>query len=58
MWRLPQEAARTMGGDPWARKLALAAIGCVTLLVLLFVIFKLSLGSGVSDLRAMTLPGH
>jgi type VI secretion system protein ImpK len=58
MWRLPQEAARTAGGDPWARKLAIAAIACVTLLVVLFVIFKLSLGSGVSDLRAMTLPGH
>ncbi|HET9318327.1 MAG TPA: DotU family type IV/VI secretion system protein [Bryobacteraceae bacterium] len=58
MWRLPQEAARTAGGDPWARRLAIAAIACVTLLVVLFVIFKLSLGSGVSDLRAMTLPGH
>ena len=58
MWRLPQEAARMAGGDPWARKLAIAAIACVTLLVVLFVIFKLSLGSGVSDLRAMTLPGH
>jgi type VI secretion system protein ImpK len=58
MWRLPQEAVRTAGGDPWARKLAIAAIACVTLLVVLFVIFKLSLGSGVSDLRAMTLPGH
>jgi len=58
MWRLPQEAARTAGGDPWARKLTIAAIACVTLLVVLFVIFKLSLGSGVSDLRAMTLPGH
>ncbi len=58
MWRLPQEAARTAGGDPWAGRLAIAAIACVTLLVVLFVIFKLSLGSGVSDLRAMTLPGH
>jgi type VI secretion system protein ImpK len=58
MWRLPQEAARTVGGDPWARNLAIAAIGCLALLVVLFVIFKLSLGSGVSDLRAMTLPGH
>jgi type VI secretion system protein ImpK len=58
MWRLPQEVVRTVGGDPWARKLAIAAIACVTLLVVLFVIFKLSLGSGVSDLRAMTLPGH
>lgn len=58
MWRLPQEAARRAGGDPWARKLAIAAIACFALLVVLFVIFKLSLGSGVSDLRAMTLPGH
>ena len=58
MWRLPQEAARAAGGDSWARKLAIAAIACFALLVVLFVIFKLSLGSGVSDLRAMTLPGR
>jgi type VI secretion system protein ImpK len=57
-WRLPQEALRKTGGDPWARYLGIAAIGCFVLLVLLFAIFKLSLGSGISDLRALALQGH
>jgi type VI secretion system protein ImpK len=57
-WRLPQEAARKMGGDRWARYLGIAAIGCFVLLVLLFAVFKLSLGSGISDLRALALQGH
>jgi type VI secretion system protein ImpK len=57
-WRLPQEPARKAGGDPWARNLGIAAIGCFLLVVLLFLIFKFSLGSGVSDLRAMALQGH
>jgi type VI secretion system protein ImpK len=57
-WRLPQEAARKTGGDPWARYLGIAAIACFVLLVLLFAVFKLSLGSGISDLRALALQGH
>jgi type VI secretion system protein ImpK len=57
-WMLPKEAARRMGGDPWIRRLAIAAVSCVGLALLLFIIFKLSLGSGVTDLRTMALPGH
>jgi type VI secretion system protein ImpK len=57
-WRLPQEAARRMGGDPWLRKLIYVALGCLGLALVLFVIFKFSLGAGVSDLRAMALPGR
>lgn len=57
-WRLPQEALRKAGGDPWARYLGIAAIGCFVLLVLLFAIFKLSLGSSISDLRALALQGR
>jgi type VI secretion system protein ImpK len=57
-WRLPQEAARRAGGDQWARRLVIAAITCAALLLVLFMVFKLSLGSGVSDLRALALEGH
>ncbi len=57
-WRLPQEAARKAGGDPWARNLGIAALACFVLAVVLFLIFKLSLGSGISDLRMMALQGH
>jgi len=35
-------------GDPWVRWLAYAAIGCGALALILFIVFKVSLGSGVS----------
>jgi type VI secretion system protein ImpK len=57
-WMLPQEAARSAAGDPWLRKLAIAAISCAALALVLFLIFKFSLGSGISDLRAMVVSGH
>jgi type VI secretion system protein ImpK len=57
-WRLPQEAARIRGGDPWVRRLAISAIATLALALLLFMIFKFSLGSGISDLRAMALQGQ
>jgi len=57
-WRLPQEAARRVSGDPWARNLGIAAIACAVLMVVLFAIFKLSLGSGITDLKMLALQGH
>jgi len=57
-WKLPSEALRLTGGDPWVRWLGIVAIGCAALSLLLFIIFKFSLGSGVSDLRALVMPGH
>jgi len=57
-WMLPKEAARLTSGDPWVRRLGIAAISCAALALLLFVIFRFSLGSGISDLRALVIPGH
>jgi type VI secretion system protein ImpK len=57
-WRLPQEAARRMTGDPWQRKLVFIALGCLGLALVLFVIFQFSLSSGVSALRAMAVTGR
>jgi type VI secretion system protein ImpK len=57
-WRLPQEAARKVGGDPWSRNLGIAAIACFVLVVVLFLIFNTSLGSGISALRVMAIQGH
>lgn len=54
-WQLPQEAARRMGGDPWLQKLVYITLGCLGFALVLFLIFKLSLGGGVSDLRALAL---
>jgi type VI secretion system protein ImpK len=52
-WTLPQDPPRATGADPWVRKLTWAAIACAALAVLLFVVFKLTLSSGVSDLHAI-----
>lgn len=52
-WALPGDAPAAAGADPWVRKLTWAAIGCAALMVLLFIVFKLSLSSGLSDLRSI-----
>ena len=57
-WMLPKEAVRLTGGDPWVRRLGIAAISGAALALLLFAIFKFSLGSGISDLRALVMPGR
>ena len=56
-WRIPEETIRA-AGDPWLRKLLWGAAGCAVLALLLFVIFKFSLGSGASDLRAIASQIH
>lgn len=45
-WALPNETLRS-GADPLVRKLTIAAIACAGLMVVLFVIYKIVLGSGV-----------
>jgi type VI secretion system protein ImpK len=45
-WALPDEKPRS-GSDPLVRKLSILAIACASLMVLLFVIYKIVLGSGV-----------
>ena len=57
-WMLPKEALRRAGGDPWVRNLGIAAIGCAGLALVLWVFFWLSLGSGVTDLRALVTQGR
>jgi type VI secretion system protein ImpK len=57
-WMLPKEASRRIGGDPWVRNLVIAAIACAGLAFVLFVFFWLSLGSGVTDLRALVVQGR
>jgi type VI secretion system protein ImpK len=56
-WRIPEETIRA-AGDPWLRKLLWGAAGCAALALVLFLIFKFSLGSGASDLRAIASQIH
>jgi type VI secretion system protein ImpK len=44
-WAPPREPGRS-GRDPWVRKLAIAAISCAALAILLFVVYKLVLSGG------------
>jgi len=57
-WALPAEPRRTAGADPWVRKLTIIAASCFALMVVLFVIFKLVLGSGVSSLETLAIAGR
>jgi type VI secretion system protein ImpK len=57
-WSLPGDAAPAVGADPWVRKLTFAAIGCAVLMVLLFIVFKFSLSSGLTELRNIAAQGR
>ncbi len=57
-WVPAAETTRAKGQDPWVRKLFIAAAACLILAVLLFVFFKFSLTSGVSDLRVLAQQGR
>ncbi len=51
-WKAPQEhfeAAR----DPWTRRILIGAVCCFVLAIVLFVVYKLTLGSGASGLSTI-----
>jgi type VI secretion system protein ImpK len=52
-WAIPPGAIKLTQSDPWVKRLLWTAVTCFALVVILFGIFKLSLGSGASDLRAL-----
>jgi len=56
VWRLTGEAVRRMGGDPWVSRLAVAAIFCFVLAVVLFVGFYMMLTSGVGTIQSIVRP--
>src|SRR5215471_856944 len=57
-WAVPPEQPRATGSDPWVKRLTWAAVACAVLAVLLFVVFKVTLGSGVSDLHTLAMQGR
>ncbi len=52
-WALPPGVVRRVGGDPWVKRLVWTAVGCLCLAIVLYGIFALALGSGISDIRAL-----
>lgn len=51
-WAPPAEQAK-MSRSPWVRRLLIAALACFGLVVLLFVLYKILLGSGASGLQSI-----
>jgi len=56
-WTLPQEAV-AVRADPLVRKLGWVALACAIFMVVLFGAYKLTLGSGVSDVQAIATPAR
>ncbi len=52
-WAPPSGVVSAAAADPWFRPLWIAASACLVLALLLFAVFRLSLGSGVSDLQTV-----
>jgi type VI protein secretion system component VasF len=52
-WAVPEGGVVAAKRDPWVRRLGFGALGCVILGILLFVIFKMQLLSGVSVIHSI-----
>ena len=50
-WALPNEHVAGNKGDPWVKRLIIAAAACFLLAVALFAIYKIALGSSVSTME-------
>jgi type VI secretion system protein ImpK len=56
-WRLPGDGPpRIVGGDPWVKRLAIAAGCCLVLMFTLLILFNALLGSGIGSLQAIAGP--
>lgn len=52
-WRPPADPLAAVGRDPWVRRLAILAAAAGLLVAALFVLYRLSLGGGVDELRRL-----
>jgi type VI secretion system protein ImpK len=55
-WRLPNDPVAKAGGDPWVKRLLIGAVSSVVLAVVLFILFTLSLNSGIGNLQTIAGP--
>jgi type VI secretion system protein ImpK len=49
-WELPQETMRPAETDPVVKKIGIAVAACLALAIILLIIYRIALGSGVSSL--------
>lgn len=57
-WMLPSEPRRAAVADPWVKRWAMIAGASLLVIVVLFVLFKFSLGSGVNELQTLASQGR
>lgn len=55
-WRLPEGQFHQGGVDPWVKRLAWAACGCGALMLVLYLVYLVSLRSGLSSLETLASP--
>ena len=51
-WQLPPETVQSAAKDGWTRRLAMVAAACFLLALVMFIVYKLSLGSGANQIQA------
>jgi type VI secretion system protein ImpK len=54
-WALPNEQLRVARTDPWVKRLMFAAAGCLLLALILFGVYKMTLGGGVTSVETASL---
>lgn len=57
-WAVPEGGVVIAKRDPWVMRLAFGAMGCLILGILLFVVFKMRMLSGASDIHALAPLKH
>ena len=53
MAALPAETVHTAGADPWVKRLGMAAAACLLLVLILFGVYRWSLGSSVNRMQSV-----
>ena len=57
-WRIPPEAVQVSGKDTMLRRFLIGAVTCLVLTLVLFTIYKIVLGSGISTLQTVAVEGR
>ena len=57
-WRIPPEAVQVSGKDPMLKRFLIGAVACLALTLVLFTIYKIVLGSGISTLQTVAVEGR
>jgi type VI secretion system protein ImpK len=56
-WAIPQGPVRQAAGDVWVKRLVIGAGSFILLVIILFVVYKISLNSGINSLRTIATQG-